>query len=48
MYGPEEVFGSFIVASGDSPILLEFSEEVFDAVTVFIEMFVKGTLDYSV
>ena len=48
MYGTEEVFSSFVVAGGDSSILLEFSEEVFDAVTFFIEMFVIGALDFAV
>ena len=33
---------NFFVASGDAPEVFKFGEEIFDAVTLTIEMLVKG------
>ena len=44
----EEVSGSFVVACCDSAVLLEFEEEVFYQVALFVEFFVVFTLDFAV
>jgi hypothetical protein len=47
-YGSQEVSGSFIVACGDAPELLEFGEEIFDQVARFVQVFVVGAGCFSV
>ena len=44
----QEVSGGFIVACGDGPELLEFSEEVLDQVTRLVHVFVIGARIFSV
>ena len=43
-----EVFSGFIVACGDTPELLEFSEEVLDQVARLVHVFVMGAGIFSV
>jgi hypothetical protein len=39
--GRQEISGGFVVAGGDGSELLEFTEEIFDQVSRFIEISVK-------
>jgi hypothetical protein len=44
----KEVSGGFIVAGGDGTELLEFSEEVLDQVSRFVQVFIVGAGTFSV
>lgn len=41
MDGGKEILGGFVVARGDRPELLKFTEEVFDQVALFIEFAIE-------
>lgn len=47
-YSAKKVSGSFVVAGGDAPELLDFSEEVLDQMPRFIHVFVMGARIFSV
>ena len=41
MDGSEEISGSFVVAGGNRPELLEFAEEILDQVALFVEFSIE-------
>ena len=43
MNGSEEIAGGFVIARGDSTIVLELEEEVFDKMPIFVAFGVIGT-----
>ena len=47
-HGGQKVSGGFIVAGGNAPELLEFSEEVLDQMAGFIHVFVMGAGIFSI
>ena len=44
----EEVSGGFVVAGGDSAILLELAEEVLDEISRLVDLFVVVALDFAI
>jgi len=48
VYGSEEVFSCFVVASGDATEELELGEEVLDQVSSFVEFLVIFSLHFSI
>ena len=43
-----EIASSFVIVGGDSPIVFEFSEELFNQMACFIKFLVVGVLDFAV
>ena len=44
----EEISGGFVVAGGDSAVLLDLAEEILDEVTCFVGIFVEIALNLAV